>query len=87
MKEGKNQTIKKMIIITMKISTKKKYSSNQQSNINNNQNMDNNNQKQNQGNRKQPKDNQRFNIIVGILPQVEYDTVELTTPNRSSLLF
>jgi hypothetical protein len=51
MKEGKNQTIKKMIIITMKIS-KKKYSSNQQSNINNNQNLDNNNQKQNQGNRK-----------------------------------
>ena len=59
----------------------KEYSPNQQSNINNNQNLNNNNQ-QNQANHNKPKDNQRFNIIVRIRPQVEYDTVELTTPDE-----
>ena len=59
----------------------KEYSPNQQSNINNNQNLNNNNL-QNQANHNKPKDNQRFNIIVRIRPQVEYDTVELTTPDE-----
>jgi kinesin family protein 5 len=60
----------------------KEYSPNQQSNINNNQNLNNNNQQQNQANRNKPKDNQRFNIIVRIRPQIEYDTLELTTPDE-----
>lgn len=59
----------------------KDYSPNQQSNTNN-QNLNNNNQQQNQANRNKPKDNQRFNIIVRIRPQVEYDSVELTTPDE-----
>jgi len=59
----------------------KEYSPNQQSN-NNNQNLNNNNQQQNQANLNKPKNNQRFNIIVRIRPQVEYDTVELTTPEE-----
>ena len=60
----------------------KEYSPNQQSNINNNQNLNNNNQQQNQANHNKAKDNQRFNIIVRIRPQVEYDSVELTTPEE-----
>jgi len=59
----------------------KEYSPNQQSN-NNNQNLNNNNQQQNQANLNKPKNNQRFNIIVRIRPQVEYDSVELTTPEE-----
>jgi len=59
----------------------KEYSPNHQSN-NNNQNLNNNNQQQNQANLNKPKNNQRFNIIVRIRPQVEYDSVELTTPEE-----
>ena len=67
----------------------KGYSANQhQSNNQNNLNPNLNNnsqtisQQQQQAKLKQQKDNQRFNIIVRIRPQVEHDTVELTTDDE-----
>ena len=65
----------------------KNYSPNpHQLNNNNNYNPNiNNNNAQNasqQAKLKQQKDNQRFNIIVRIRPQVEHDTVELTTEDE-----
>ena len=45
----------------------------------NNQNLNNN---QSQINRNKQKDNQRFNIVVRIRPQVEHDSVELTTEDE-----
>jgi kinesin family protein 5 len=50
------------------------------SNINNNSQVT--SQQQQQAKLKQQKDNQRFNIIVRIRPQVEHDTVELTTEDE-----
>ena len=52
---------------------------------NNNSYINNNNSQlasQQQSKNKQQKDNQRFNIIVRIRPQVEHDTVELTTEDE-----
>lgn len=67
----------------------KGYSANQhQSNNQNNLNPNLNNnsqtiaQQQQQAKLKQQKDNQRFNIVVRIRPQVEHDTVELTTDDE-----
>ena len=52
----------------------------------NNKNINNNNvqtsQQQSKLKQQQQKDNQRFNIIVRIRPQVEHDTVELTTEDE-----
>ena len=51
-----------------------------------NKNLNNNNaqtsQQQSKLKQQQQKDNQRFNIIVRIRPQVEHDTVELTTEDE-----
>ena len=51
-----------------------------------NKNINNNNaqtsQQQSKLKQQQQKDNQRFNIIVRIRPQVEHDTVELTTEDE-----
>ena len=65
----------------------KGFSSNAHRLNNNNQNINNNNsqigsQQQQQAKIKQQKDNQRFNIVVRIRPQVEHDTVELTTEDE-----
>ena len=52
---------------------------------NNKNNISNNNPQissQQQSKGKQQKDNQRFNIVVRIRPQVEHDTVELTTEDE-----
>ena len=58
----------------------------QQNNKNVNSNINNNNpqisSQQQQSKNKQQKDNQRFNIVVRIRPQVEHDTVELTTEDE-----
>ena len=59
------------------------HQSNNQNNLN--PNLNNNSQtisQQQQAKLKQQKDNQRFNIIVRIRPQVEHDTVELTTDDE-----
>ena len=69
----------------------KNYTANpHQLNNNNNvgQNLNNNNnnlasqQQQSKLKQQQQKDNQRFNIVVRIRPQVEHDSVELTTPDE-----
>ena len=67
----------------------KNYSPNpHQLNNNNNlsSNLNNNNSQiasqQQQSKIKQQKDNQRFNIVVRIRPQVEHDSVELTTEDE-----
>ena len=62
----------------------KQHQYNNQNNVS--QNINNNSQvisqQQQQAKLKQQKDNQRFNIIVRIRPQVEHDTVELTTEDE-----
>jgi len=70
------------IILSPISTTQTNYSSlsSESTNINNNSQVI--SQQQQQAKLKQQKDNQRFNIIVRIRPQVEHDTVELTTDDE-----